>query len=98
MVATRFNLADLFEQSVDAWTDRDYIVFGDVRRTYGEMEARANQLAHHLAAEGWIPGTSPRMTSKKNGARRRRSNQNSFKSRPTTFLRSALVGFFSGVK
>ena len=52
MTAPTFNLADLFEQSVDAWPDRDYIVAGDVRRTYGEMEARANQLAHHLAANG----------------------------------------------
>src|SRR3954468_8431056 len=56
MAATTFNLADLFEQSVDAWPDRDYIVAGDVRRTYGEMEARANQLAHHLAAQGVQPG------------------------------------------
>ena len=52
MVATQFNLADLFEQAVDAWPDRDYIVSGEIRRTYAEMEARANQLAHHLAAQG----------------------------------------------
>ena len=56
MGATTFNLADLFEQSVDAWPDRDYIVAGDVRRTYAEMEARANQLAHHLAENGVKPG------------------------------------------
>jgi 3-oxocholest-4-en-26-oate---CoA ligase len=56
MAATTFNLADLFEQSADAWPERDYIVAGDVRRTYGEMEARANQLAHHLAAQGVKPG------------------------------------------
>ena len=56
MVASTFNLADLFEQAVDAWPDRDYIVAGDVRRTYAEMEARANQLAHHLAAQGVGPG------------------------------------------
>jgi len=56
MAATTFNLADLFEQSADAWPDRDYIVAGDARRTYGEMEARANQLAHHLAAQGVKPG------------------------------------------
>ncbi len=52
MVASTFNLADLFEQAVDQWPDRDYIVAGDTRRTYAEMEARANQLAHHLAAHG----------------------------------------------
>ena len=56
MVAPSFNLADLFEQAVDAWPERDYIVAGDVRRTYAEMEARANQLAHHLAAQGVGPG------------------------------------------
>ena len=56
MVASTFNLADLFEQAVDAWPDRDYIVAGHVRRTYAEMEARANQLAHHLAAQGVGPG------------------------------------------
>ncbi len=52
MGATTFNLADLFEQAADAWPDRDYLVAGAARRTYAEMEARANQLAHHLAAQG----------------------------------------------
>ncbi|MBA3302750.1 MAG: acyl-CoA synthetase [Acidimicrobiia bacterium] len=47
-----FNLADLFEGAVDAYPDREYLVVEGDRRTYGEMEARANQLAHHLAAEG----------------------------------------------
>ena len=55
MAATTFNLADLFEQAVDSWPDRDYIVCGDTRRTYREMDARANQLAHHLAAQGIGP-------------------------------------------
>ena len=47
-----FNLADLFEQTVDRFPDREYLVAGDQRRTYGEMEERANRLAHHLAAHG----------------------------------------------
>jgi acyl-CoA synthetase (AMP-forming)/AMP-acid ligase II len=51
-----FNLADLFENSVDHFADREYLVAGDARRTYGEMEARANRLAHHLAAQGIGPG------------------------------------------
>src|SRR5580698_4958032 len=50
------NLADLFEAAVDAYTDREYLVANGKRRTYGEMEARANQLAHHLAAQGIGPG------------------------------------------
>ena len=56
MPATTFNLADLFEQAVDEWPDRDYIVCANTRRTYAETEARANQLAHHLAAQGVGPG------------------------------------------
>ena len=47
-----FNLADLFEGAVDAYPDREYLVVEGDRRTYGEMEARANRLAHHLAGEG----------------------------------------------
>lgn len=51
-----FNLADLFEGAVDAFADREYIVCDGKRRTYAELEARANRLAHHLAAEGIGPG------------------------------------------
>jgi 3-oxocholest-4-en-26-oate---CoA ligase len=51
-----FNLADLFEAAVDAYPDREYLVANGERRTYAEMEARANMLAHHLAAQGVGPG------------------------------------------
>jgi acyl-CoA synthetase (AMP-forming)/AMP-acid ligase II len=51
-----YNLADLFELAVDTFADREYLVADGVRRTYGELEARANRLAHHLAAEGVGPG------------------------------------------
>src|ERR1700682_4062246 len=47
-----FNLADLFENAVDAFGEREYLVAAGKRRTYAEMEARANRLAHHLAAAG----------------------------------------------
>jgi len=47
-----FNLADLFENAVDHFGDREYIVAEGKRRTYAEMEERANRLAHHLAAQG----------------------------------------------
>jgi acyl-CoA synthetase (AMP-forming)/AMP-acid ligase II len=50
------NLANLFEIAVDAYSDREYLVANGKRRTYAEMEARANQLAHHLAAQGIGPG------------------------------------------
>ena len=51
-----FNLADLFEAAVDAYPEREYLVADGERRTYAEMEDRANQLAHHLAAQGIGPG------------------------------------------
>ncbi|MDA8343738.1 MAG: acyl-CoA synthetase [Actinomycetota bacterium] len=51
-----FNLADLFEAAVDAFGAREYLVADGERRTYAEMEARANRLAHHLAAHGISPG------------------------------------------
>jgi len=51
-----FNLADLFEAAVDAYPEREYLVADGERRTYAEMEARANRLAHHLAAQGIGPG------------------------------------------
>ena len=50
------NLADLFEAAVDAYPEREYLVADGKRRTYAEMEARANRLAHHLAAQGIGPG------------------------------------------
>jgi len=50
------NLADLFEAAVDAYPEREYLVANGKRRTYAEMEARSNQLAHHLAAQGIGPG------------------------------------------
>ncbi len=51
-----FNLADLFESAVDTFPEREYLVAEGQRRTYAEMEARANQLAHGLAAQGVRPG------------------------------------------
>lgn len=51
-----FNLADLFENAVDHFGDREYLVADGKRCTYAEMDARANRLAHHLAANGIGPG------------------------------------------
>jgi 3-oxocholest-4-en-26-oate---CoA ligase len=50
------NLANLFEAAVDAYPEREYVIANGKRRTYAEMEARANKLAHHLAAQGIGPG------------------------------------------
>ena len=51
-----YNLADLFENAADAFGDQECIVAEGQRRTYAELEARANQLAHHLANNGIGPG------------------------------------------
>ncbi|MFP6665550.1 MAG: acyl-CoA synthetase [Deltaproteobacteria bacterium] len=51
-----FNLADLFERTVDEFPQREYLVCEGKRRTYAEMEARANRLAHALKGQGIEPG------------------------------------------
>ena len=51
-----FNLADLFESVVDRVPDRTALVCGEQRRTYAQLEARANQCAHALVARGVGPG------------------------------------------
>jgi acyl-CoA synthetase (AMP-forming)/AMP-acid ligase II len=56
MPASTFNMADLFEAAVDEWPDREYLVDERERRTYADMDRRANRLAHHLLAQGIKPG------------------------------------------
>ena len=51
-----FNLADLFEIVADTVPDRLALVAGDVRLTYGELDERANRVAHHLRGAGVGPG------------------------------------------
>ncbi|MEM7141375.1 MAG: AMP-binding protein [Actinomycetota bacterium] len=55
-----FNLADLFEGAVEALPDQEAVIAGgaDVatqRRTYAELDTRANQVAHVLADAGIGP-------------------------------------------
>ena len=53
-----FNLADLFEQAVDHFPGREAITCaradgpGVQRRTFSELDERANRLAHHLQESG----------------------------------------------
>lgn len=47
-----FNLADMFEMVADKIPSRDALVCGEQRATFAQLEQRANQLAHHLAAQG----------------------------------------------
>jgi acyl-CoA synthetase (AMP-forming)/AMP-acid ligase II len=51
-----FNFADVWEMAADALGDRLALVVGDQRRTYADLETRANRLAHHLVAQGVGPG------------------------------------------
>ena len=51
-----FNFADLFEAIVDAVPQRAALVVGDQRRTFAQLEERANRLAHHLLGAGVRPG------------------------------------------
>ena len=51
-----FNLADVWEMAADLVPEREALVVGDQRRTYAELEERANRLAHHLTGLGVGPG------------------------------------------
>src|SRR3954453_10652079 len=51
-----FNMADLFEHTADVIPDKVALICGDDQRTFGEIEARSNRLAHHLQAVGINPG------------------------------------------
>ena len=51
-----YNIADLYEHTVDLVPDREVLVVGEARRTFRQLEERANQLAHHLLAQGLRPG------------------------------------------
>jgi acyl-CoA synthetase (AMP-forming)/AMP-acid ligase II len=51
-----FNLADIWEWASARVPDRLALVVGPERRTYGELDARANRIAHHLRAAGIGPG------------------------------------------
>ena len=53
---TEFNFADIWEAVVDRVAEREALVCGDRRFTYAQVEARANQLAHFMAAQGVGPG------------------------------------------
>jgi acyl-CoA synthetase (AMP-forming)/AMP-acid ligase II len=51
-----FNIADIYEHAADLMPDRTALVCGEQRRTYAELDQRANRFAHHLQAQGVVPG------------------------------------------
>jgi len=50
-------LHELVESAVQEHADREAVVHGDLTYTYAELDAKANQLAHHLRALGAGVGT-----------------------------------------
>jgi acyl-CoA synthetase (AMP-forming)/AMP-acid ligase II len=55
-VPQSFNFADLWEAVAPRVAEREALVCGEQRRTYGELAARVNQLARHLQSVGLQPG------------------------------------------
>lgn len=51
-----YTIGDLFEHAVDLMPDRIALESGDRSRTYAELEARSNALAHRLRELGVQPG------------------------------------------
>jgi 3-oxocholest-4-en-26-oate---CoA ligase len=51
-----FNVADAWELAADAVPEREALVVGEQRRSYAQVEERANRLAHLLAGRGVGPG------------------------------------------
>ena len=51
-----YNLADLWESVSDRVPELEAVVCGDQRRTYGQLEDRANHLANHFLDQGVGPG------------------------------------------
>jgi acyl-CoA synthetase (AMP-forming)/AMP-acid ligase II len=51
-----YNIADLFEHVVDRVPDRLGLIVGDDHISYGDLDRRANQVAHRFASLGVGPG------------------------------------------
>ncbi len=47
-----YNLADLFELTVDAVPDRTALIYDERQFTFRALEGRINRLAHHLLSQG----------------------------------------------
>jgi acyl-CoA synthetase (AMP-forming)/AMP-acid ligase II len=47
-----FNVASIFERVAQNVPDREAIICGEARLTYGELDRRANQIANHLRSVG----------------------------------------------
>ncbi len=56
------NLSVLLEDSARRYPHRDALVIGDTRISYGELDARANQVANLLVERGIAPGDTVAMS------------------------------------
>jgi 3-oxocholest-4-en-26-oate---CoA ligase len=54
---TQFNFADVWEAVAARVPEREAVVFRDRRVTYGDLERRANKLAHWFREQGVGPGS-----------------------------------------
>ena len=61
-MATQYNLSSFLEASAAAYPDRDAVVFGGIRLTYGQVNALATQVASMLADRGVKPGDKVALT------------------------------------
>ncbi|GAA3827442.1 long-chain fatty acid--CoA ligase [Nocardioides panacisoli] len=57
-----YNLSVFLEDSARRYPDRDALVLGDVRLTYGQVDAAANQVANLLVSRGIEPGDKVALT------------------------------------
>ena len=51
-----FNVASIFERVASHVPEREAIICGEARLTYGEFDRRANRMAHYLASRGIAKG------------------------------------------
>ena len=51
-----YNIADLFEHTVDAVPERTALIYRDRSWTFAEVDERANRVGHWLADNGVSPG------------------------------------------
>jgi long-chain acyl-CoA synthetase len=59
----QYNLASLLEDGAAAYPDRDAVVLGGTRLTYGQLDGLANQVANTLVDRGIKPGDKVALTS-----------------------------------
>ena len=52
----QYTIADRLEAQARDFPDRPFLHYGELTLTYAEVNARANQVSHVVAQQGWSPG------------------------------------------